>query len=190
MTAPATLPGTALAQLVTPAQLVTLYDCAVARASAFAPWLDQAMHDYGIDTPARIAAFLAQIGHESGRLRHTRELWGPTPAQLRYEGRADLGNTQPGDGPRFKGRGLIQITGRANYIMCGEALALDLINHPELLEKPQHACMSAAWFWATNGLSTLADSGQFDKITQLINGGQNGAADRQALYARALKVLA
>ena len=95
-----------------------------------------------------------------------------------------------GDGSKYRGRGLIQITGRANYKACGEALSLDLINHPELLEKPQHACMSAAWFWATKGLSTLADEGQFDKITQRINGGQNGAADRQALYARALKVLA
>jgi len=73
---------------------------------------------------------------------------------------------------------------------CGEGLGLDLIKQPELQEKPPHACMSAAWFWATNGLSTLADAGQFDRITQRINGGQNGAADRQALYARALKVLA
>ena len=90
----------------------------------------------------------------------------------------------------YRGRGLIQITGRANYMTCGEALALDLLKQPELLEKPQHACMSAAWFWATKGLNTLADAGQFDKITQRINGGQNGAADRQVLYARALKVLA
>ncbi|NNA35967.1 glycoside hydrolase family 19 protein, partial [Pseudomonas lundensis] len=91
---------------------------------------------------------------------------------------------------KFRGRGLIQITGRANYKACGEALGLDLIRQPELLEKPQYACMSAAWFWASRGLNTLADAGQFDKITQRINGGQNGAADRQALYARALKVLA
>ena len=90
----------------------------------------------------------------------------------------------------YRGRGLIQITGRANYMTCGEALALDLLKQPELLEKPQHACMSAAWFWATKGLNTLDDAGQFDKITQRINGGQNGAADRQVLYARALKVLA
>ncbi|NNA37520.1 glycoside hydrolase family 19 protein, partial [Pseudomonas lundensis] len=91
---------------------------------------------------------------------------------------------------KFRGRGLIQITGRANYKACGEALGLDLIRQPELLEKPQYACTSAAWFWASRGLNTLADAGQFDKITQRINGGQNGAADRQALYARALKVLA
>ena len=137
-----------------------------------------------------MAAFVAQIGHESGQLKYVKEIWGPTKAQARYEGRADLGNTVAGDGSKYRGRGLIQITGRANYKACGEALALDLINEPELLEKPQHACMSAAWFWASRGLSTLADAGQFDKITQRINGGQNGAADRQALYAKALKVLA
>ena len=93
------------------------------------------------------------------------------------------------DGSKYRGRGLIQITGRANYMACGEALGIDLIKQPELLEKPQHACMSAACFWATKGLNTLADAGQFDKITQRINGGQNGATDRQALYAKALKVL-
>ena len=106
------------------------------------------------------------------------------------EGRADLGNTQPGDGSKYRGRGLIQITGRANYRDCGEALNLDLINHPELLEKPQHACQSAAWFWSTRGLNTLADQNKFDTITRRINGGQNGAADRQALHDRALQVLA
>jgi len=133
---------------------------------------------------------IAQIGHESGQLKYVKEIWGPTAAQAKYEGRKDLGNTVAGDGSKYRGRGLVQITGRANYMACGEGLGLDLVKQPELLEKPQHACMSAAWFWATKGLSTLADAGQFDKITQRINGGQNGAADRQALYARALKVLA
>jgi putative chitinase len=108
-------------------------------------------------------------------------------ANIVYAGR--MGNTEPGDGWKYRGRGLFQVTGRANYAACGDALGLDLIRQPELLEKPQHACMSAAWFWASRGLNTLADAGQFDKITQLINGGQNGAADRKALYARALKVL-
>lgn len=140
--------------------------------------------------PKRVAAFIAQIGHESGQLKYVKEIWGPTAAQARYEGRKDLGNTVAGDGSKCRGRGLIQITGRANYMACGEGLSLDLIKQPELLEKPQHACMSAAWFWATRGLNTLADAGQFDKITRRINGGQNGAADRQALHARALKVLA
>ena len=118
-----------------------------------------------------------------------REIWGPTAAQARYEGRVDLGNTQSGDGPKYRGRGLIQITGRSNNKTCGEALGLDLINQAELLEKPQHACMSAAWFWATRGHNTLADEGTFETITRRINGGLNGLADRQMLYARALKVL-
>lgn len=121
-----------------------------------------------------MAAFIAQIGHESGQLVYVREIWGPTPAQTKYEGRADLGNTVPGDGLKCRGRGLIQITGRANYAACGEALGLDLINHPELLEQPQYACMSAAWFWATKGLNTLADAGDFDRITKRINGWLNG----------------
>ena len=101
-----------------------------------------------------------------------------------------LGNTAPGEGWRYRGRVLIQLTGKTNYYTCGEALGLDLIAQPELLEKPQHACMAAAWFWGSNGMNTLADAGKFEAITQRINGGQNGAADRQALYARALKVLA
>ena len=109
-------------------------------------------------------------------------------ANIAYGNR--MGNTATGDGWKYRGRGLIQITGKDNYRACGEALGLDLTAQPELLEKPQHACMSAAWFWATNGLNTLADTDKFNAITQRITGGQNGAADRQALYARALKVLA
>ena len=164
-------------------RLARQYDCTAK------PLLNTAMVRYQIVGPKRIAAFIAQIGHESGQLRYVKEIWGPTKAQARYEGRSDLGNNQPGDGSRFRGRGLIQITGRDNYMACGGGLGLDLIKQPELLEKPHHACMSAAWFWASRGLNTMADAGQFDKITQRINGGQNGAADRQALYARALKVL-
>ena len=171
-------------------QLLHIFPNAGQSAGVFVSALNTAMNHYQIVGAKRVAAFIAQIGHESGQLKYVKEIWGPTKAQARYEGRADLGNTVAGDGSKYRGRGLIQITGRANYKACGEALALDLINEPELLEKPQHACMSAAWFWASRGLSTLADAGQFDKITQRINGGQNGAADRQALYAKALKVLA
>ena len=174
---------------ITRQQLLQILPSAGQVAGVFVPLLNTAMVRYQIIGPKRVAAFIAQIGHESGQPKYVKEIWGPTSAQARYEGRKDLGNIVAGDGPKYRGRGLIQITGRANYIMCGEALALDLINHPELLEKPQHACMSAAWFWLTRGLNTLADAGQFDRITQRINGGQNGAADRQALYARALKVL-
>ena len=175
---------------ITAQQLLQILPNAGPVAGVFVPVLNTAMNRYQIVGPKRIAAFIAQIGHESGQLKYVKEIWGPTAAQKRYEGRADLGNTVAGDGSKYRGRGLIQITGRANYMACGEGLSLDLINHPELLERPQHACMSAAWFWATRGLNTLADAGQFDRITQRINGGQNGAADRQALYARALKVLA
>ena len=175
---------------ITQQQLLQILPNAGPVAGVFVPVLNAAMGHYQIVGTKRVAAFIAQIGHESGQLKYVKEIWGPTAAQAKYEGRKDLGNTVDGDGSKYRGRGLIQITGRANYMACGEALGLDLIKQPELLEKPQHACMSAAWFWATKGLSTLADAGQFDKITQRINGGQNGAADRQRLYARALKVLA
>ena len=175
---------------ITQQQLLQILPNAGPVAGVFVPVLNAAMGHYQIVGTKRVAAFIAQIGHESGQLKYVKEIWGPTAAQAKYEGRKDLGNTVAGDGSKYRGRGLIQITGRANYMACGEGLGLDLIKQPELLEKPQHACMSAAWFWATKGLSTLADASQFDKITQRINGGQNGAADRQALYARALKVLA
>ena len=171
-------------------QLLHIFPNAGQSAGVFVSALNTAMNHYQIVGLKRVAAFVAQIGHESGQLKYVKEIWGPTKAQARYEGRADLGNTVAGDGSKYRGRGLIQITGRANYKACGEALALDLINEPELLEKPQHACMSAAWFWETNGLNTLADAGKFDAITLRINSGQNGAADRQALYAKALRVLA
>ena len=174
---------------ITEQQLLRILPNAGRNAGVFVPVLNAAMGKYGIVTRPRIAAFIAQVGHESGQLRYVREIWGPTAQQAGYEGRADLGNTVKGDGSKYRGRGLIQITGRANYAACGEALGLDLISQPELLEQPQHAAMSAAWFWASRGLNTLADAGQFVKITSRINGGQNGAADRQALYELALKVL-
>ena len=105
-----------------------------------------------------------------------------------YAGR--MGNTAPGDGWKYRGRGLIQLTGKTNYRLCGEALGLDLLAQPELLEKPQHACMAAAWFWSSNGLNSLADKGDIETITRRVNGGLTGLADRQAIYAWALKVLA
>ena len=179
---------------ITLQQLQQILPNAGQTAGVFVPVLNTAMVRFQIIGTKRVAAFLAQIGHESGQFRYLREL-GSDQYLSKYDTGSlakRLGNTPEadGDGQKYRGRGLIQITGRANYITCGEALALDLVNHPELLEKPQHACMSAAWFWASRGLNTLADAGQFDTITRRINGGQNGAADRQMLYARALKVLA
>ncbi|POP84417.1 chitinase [Pseudomonas syringae] len=175
---------------ITAQQLLQILPNAGQRAGVFAPVLNTAMSKYQIVTPLRIAAFIAQVGHESGQLRYVREIWGPTTQQLGYEGRKDLGNTVAGDGSKYRGRGLIQVTGRANYEECGEALGLDLIDHPELLELPQHAAMSAAWFWHRAALNTLADKGDFLTITKRINGGTNGLAERKALYARALEVLA
>ena len=175
---------------ITEQQLLQILPNAGRQAGVFVPVLNTAMSKYGIVTVQRSATFIAQVGHESGQLRYVREIWGPTAQQAGYEGRADLGNTVRGDGSKYRGRGLIQITGRANYAACGEALALDLINHPELLEQSQHASMSAAWFWSMKGLNTLADKGEFLKITRRINGGVNGLEDRQWLYAQAQKVLA
>lgn len=178
---------------VTLIQLRRILPNAAVKARLFAPALNAAMDRYLIVGPKRVAAFIAQVGHESGQLCYVREL-GNDAYLAKYDtGRLALrlGNTPEadGDGLKYRGRGLIQITGRANYQACGEALGLDLLNAPELLEQPQWAAHSAAWFWSINGLNALADAGHFDKITQRINGGQNGAADRRALYALALKVL-
>jgi len=175
---------------ITQQQLLQILPNARSQAGVFVSALDVAMVRFQIIGPKRMAAFVAQIGHESGQLQFVREIWGPTAAQRRYEGRADLGNTVAGDGSKYRGRGLIQITGRANYAECGEALGIDLINHPELLEQPQYACLSAAWFWATRGLNTLADAGEFNTITRRINGGLNGLAERLNLWAKAREVLA
>ena len=220
---------------ITAQQLLQILPNAGQVAGVFVPVLNTAMLRYQIVGAKRIAAFIAQVGHESGHLARLMEnlnysadglanTWPsrygepdgkgeyvkvqvsgkvrnkPNTLALSVDRKPEqianiaygnrMGNTTPDDGWKYRGRGLIQITGKNNYRACGEALGLDLIAQPELLEKSQHACMSAAWFWATNGLSTLADAGKFDAITQRINGGQNGAADRQALYARALKVLA
>jgi len=171
-------------------QLLQILPNARTQAGVFVSALNTAMQHYQILGTKRAAAFLAQIGHESGQLRYVREIWGPTAAQRGYEGREDLGNTVPGDGRKYCGRGLIQITGRANYAKCGEALGLDLISHPELLELPQHAAMSAAWFWKQKGLNDLADREEFNTITRRINGGLNGLAERLALWETAREVLA
>lgn len=174
---------------MTPEEIAQCTGASIERAQSFQPHLEAAMEEFEINTVPRQAAFLAQIGHESGGLHYTKEIWGPTPTQERYEGRADLGNTQPGDGSKFRGRGLIQMTGRANYDKVGDALGLPLIDHPELLETPANAARSAAWFWQSHGLNELADAGEFERITRRINGGLNGQEDRLALWDRAQEVL-
>lgn len=161
-----------------------------AQAQEWYPHVRAACIEFSITAPVRLAAFLAQIGHESGGFVHTRELWGPTPAQNRYEGRKDLGNTQPGDGPKFRGRGLIQITGRDNYQKLKDALGVDVINNPALLEQRPLAARSAAWWWATNGCNEIADTGDFTRLTRRINGGTNGLNDRLDRWDRANEALA
>jgi putative chitinase len=156
--------------------------------------LTLAMNLYGIDTPVRIAAFLAQTGHETLSFSLTRELWGPTPAQKNYEPPAAkasrLGNTDAGDGFRFRGRGLIQITGRCNYQTCGKALGIDLLAEPERLESDEWAARSAAWWWNEHGCNELADQGDFTALTRRINGGTNGLEDRLRRWEQAKRVLA
>ena len=156
-----------------------------AKVELFTPFLNDAMKEFDIDNSMREAAFLAQIAHESGGFHYVREI----ASGAAYEGRADLGNTEPGDGVRFKGRGLIQITGRANYEKCELALDAPLLEQPQLLEQPILACRSAAWFWQTHGLNELADKGDFKLITKRINGGLNGYSDRVAYYERAKEAL-
>src|SRR5882672_578303 len=157
--------------------------------AAYLPHLIKAMADHEINTPLRAAAFLAQLAHESGEFRWLEEIWGPTPAQKRYEGRKDLGNTQPGDGFRFRGRGPIQITGRDNYKKYGELLGVDLIGDPGLAAQPEWTFQIAAAYWETHELNKRADAGDFVAITRAINGGLNGLEDRERYYEIAKKAL-
>lgn len=176
-------------------QLLQVMPGARLRAGIFLTALNDAMNRYDINRTKRIAAFLAQIGHESGELRYVREL-GSDQYLNKYDTGTlaiRLGNTPQadGDGLMYRGRGLIQITGRRNYLACSQALFGDdrLLRQPELLEQPQWACESAAWFWQSNGLNELADKDQFNTITRRINGGLNGLEDRLQRWARAKAVL-
>ncbi len=159
----------------------------------YLPFLNAIMPQYGITSPLRQAAFLAQIAHESGELKFWEEIWGPTAAQKRYEPPSDLatrlGNTQPGDGKRYKGRGPIQITGRFNYGKYGQLLGLDLVGNPDLASTTQVGFETACQFWQVNGLNELADIPDFTAITKKINGGLNGQADREKYYTRAKQAL-
>lgn len=180
---------------MTPQQLAAAMRIKLGRAAMWAPWLTQAMDAYEIDNKARQAPFLAQIGHESGGLAWASEIWGPTPAQARYEGRLDLGNTEPGDGSKYRGHGLIQVTGRANHAKARDMLrerypdAPDFEADPDELTKPQWAALSAAEYWHRHGCNELAENGQFQLITRKINGGLNGLPDREARLAWAMEAL-
>lgn len=165
--------------------LLEIMPYAGARAETYAPLLWATAQKFEIAPPKRLAAFLAQLAHESGELRYTREI----ASGSAYENRKDLGNVHPGDGMRYKGRGLIQITGRNNYRMAGVACGMDYEHFPELMEQPEHACIVSGWYWSAHGLNMLADHDDFLTITKRINGGTNGLADRQAYWERAKKAL-
>jgi putative chitinase len=175
--------------VITAELLADIYDVPERRVSGFIDPLNTVMNRFEITTKLRVAAFIAQIGHESGRFQFLQELWGPTDAQRRYEGRQDLGNTQRGDGYRYRGRGLIQLTGRNNYRTTGQALGLDLEGDPGLAALPENAALIAGHFWDSRNLNPLADAGDFTTITRCINGGTNGLADRRKIYEEALRLL-
>jgi len=227
---------------ITEPQLLQILPSAGPRVGIFLPALNRAMLRFNIDTSTRQAAFIAQIGHESGQLKSLVEnlnysadglanSWPgryaepdgkggylkvdvkgrlrnkPNALALTLAGKPEqiannvyasrMGNGSPatGDGWKYRGRGLIQVTGKSNYIAAGTALQLDLLNQPELLEQAEWAAMSAAHYWDARGLNALADAGAFQDIGSIINTGQrgrvpNGQDDRQSLYDKAQKVLA
>lgn len=180
---------------ITAQQLLQILPSAGKQAGVFASALTLAMDKYQINTRLRMAAFIAQVGHESGQFRYVKELGGDQYLSKYDTGTLAkrLGNTPEadGDGQKYRGRGLIQITGRDNYLACSKALFGDdrLLRTPETLELAEWAAKSAAWFWNSRNLNALADAGEFIGITRRINGGTNGLAERQEFYQRALKVL-
>lgn len=151
------------------------------------PFLNKYFDEYEVSTKDRLSAFLAQIGHESAELRYSEEI----ASGVAYEGRKDLGNTKAGDGVRFKGRGLIQITGRANYVAISKDLGVDFVSNPKLLQENEYAVLCAFWYWKKRWLNRFATDKEVDfkELTRRINGGYNGYADRVRLWNNAKKVL-
>lgn len=142
-----------------------------------------------LNTPERLAMFTAQTLHESGGWKYVREIWGPTDWQKKYEGHKGLGNTEPGDGVKFKGRGLIQLTGRSNYQKFSNWIKdPSIMDHPELVEAPKYAVESACWFWASNNLNDLVPD--IKKVTKRINGAKMlGLEERTKYYNKLLELL-
>lgn len=169
---------------VTTEQMLKIMPYAKNRIPTYIDIINKWTEHFGINTPLRMAHYLAQIAHESAELRYTKEL----ASGSAYEGRKDIGNTQKGDGVRFKGRGLIQITGRANYKAYAKYCGFDVVAKPELLEQPIGAVKSSMWFWQSNGLNEIADTDDVRKVTKRINGGYNGLAARQQYLQRAKQV--
>lgn len=148
--------------------------------------LSDTIEKYGLNTPLRLAHFLAQIGHESMSLRYMEELADGS----KYEGRTDLGNIYIGDGKKYKGRGAIQITGRTNYKLYGNYEGIDLLGHPHLLATPPYCIEGAGWFWESHNLNIIADKDDIVAITKKINGGENGLLQRKRRLTVAKTVFA
>lgn len=179
----------------------------VSNLTVFTDALNDALPRYDIITHERIRCFISQVAHESASFNAVKEY----ATGNEYEGRKDLGNVNPGDGVRFKGRGLIQVTGRSNYKACSLSIFKDesLIKRPELLEQPKYAVESACWYWRSRRLNEVCDQPsmwthtthnpdgtpkhtytKFQWLTKLINGGLNGISEREAFYQRAKQVIA
>jgi putative chitinase len=176
---------------MTLAQLIAIMPYARQRAPLFLDWLNKTMTEFSINTAGRQASFLAQLGHESGQLRYVEELasgaaydTGPLAERLGNSPEAD------GDGQRWKGHGLIQITGHDNHVACAAHFGIPLDRIAAWLTTPEGATRSAGWFWATRGLNALADAGDQVAICRRVNGGTNGLDDRLTLFARAKAALA
>ena len=170
---------------VTREQLLAIMPNAKKRVDSYLSIINGWAEEFGINTKLRMAHYLAQIAHESGELRYTKEL----ASGKAYEGRKSLGNTQPGDGVRFKGRGLIQITGRANYSAYANYCGFGVVGSPELLERPLGATKSSMWVFYTFGCNELADQDNLKAIRRKINGGYNGLASCEKYLKRAKEAL-
>lgn len=163
------------------AALFQRFGCPSARSEELALAATIHLPAYGIsDRPLRLCHFIAQVAHESGGFRYMEEI----ASGSAYEGRADLGNVQPGDGKLFKGRGPLQLTGRANYRLFGRALGLDFESHPEIVALPSVGLLVACHYWQMRGLNELADADDVVAITKRVNGGTNGLDARKAYLAK------
>ena len=151
--------------------------------------LNQVFARYDIDSPLRICHFLAQVIHESGGFLYNKEIWGPTKAQKRYEGRRDLGNDEAGDGYKYRGRGYIQLTVKFNYRVAGRDLGMDFVETPGLVAESPWNMLVAGWYWDTRVLNDYADKDSIEDVTVRVNGGYNGLKDRQKWLDKCKKVL-
>jgi putative chitinase len=140
--------------------------------------INDCLNKFEINTQLRVCHFLAQVLHESGCFLYFEEI----ASGIAYEGRKDLGNIQKGDGVKFKGRGLIQITGKSNYTAISKDLGVDFINNPKLLSNDKYGVLSAGWYWNKKNLNLYADKDDIKNITRIINGGYNGLEDRVKWY--------